>query len=320
MKHTETNMLREARAVLMQESAALAKLSEELPADFTRLCSRILNCNGRVILAGVGKSGHIARKISATLASTGTPSYYIHPTEASHGDMGVIVEGDICILISNSGETAELHDIIAYARRFAIPIAAISSRPESTLMQAAEFSLLLPDVPEACAIGMAPTTSTTMTLALGDALSVALMRQRNFKAEHFKVFHPGGKLGAQMTKVGDIMHNMQRFPAVAPDALMQDALLEMTSKGFGIAVVVDNDTVTGVITDGDLRRHMDHLLEKTAGEIASSDPITVKKDTFAADALRIMNSHKIGVLIVADGDGTPEGILHLHDLLRSGAA
>ena len=167
---------------------------------------------------------------------------------------------------------------------------------------------------------MAPTTSTTMTLALGDALAVALMRQRNFKAEHFKVFHPGGKLGAQMTKVGDIMHNMQRFPAVASDALMQDALLEMTSKGFGIAVVVDNDTVTGVITDGDLRRHMDRLLEKTAGEIASSDPITVEKDTFAADALRIMNSHKIGVLIVADGGGTPEGILHLHDLLRSGAA
>ena len=320
MSQTAINILQDARAVLNQEAEALATLAEALPVDFTRLCSKILNCEGRVILAGVGKSGHIARKISATLASTGTPSYYIHPTEASHGDMGMILEGDICILISNSGETAEMHDVIAYARRFAIPIAAISSRADSTLMRAAEFALLLPKVPEACAIGMAPTTSTTMALALGDALSVALMHQRNFKAESFKIFHPGGKLGAQMTKVGDIMHNMDRFPAVTDDAPMQETLLEMTSKGFGIAVVVENNVVTGVITDGDLRRHMENLLEKSAGEIASSDPITVTKDTFAADALRIMNEHKIGVLIVAHSTGKPEGIIHLHDLLRSGAA
>ncbi len=320
MSETETKILKDARAVLAQEAEALARLATALPDDFTRLCSKILSCKGRIILAGVGKSGHIARKISATLASTGTPSYYIHPTEASHGDMGVIVEGDICILISNSGETTELRDIIAYARRFAIPIAAISSCAESTLIQAAEFALLLPDVPEACAIGMAPTTSTTMTLALGDALAVALMHQRNFKTENFQAFHPGGKLGAQMTIVGDIMHNMDRFPAIKSDAPIQDALLEMTSKGFGIAVVVRNNRVTGVITDGDLRRHMEHLLEKSAGEIASNDPITVTKDTFAADALRIMNTHKISVLIVADSKGTPEGIFHFHDLLRSGAA
>ena len=320
MSDTEINILQDARAVLKQEAEALVSLAEALPADFTRLCSKILNCEGRVILAGVGKSGHIARKISATLASTGTPSHYVHPTEASHGDMGMIVEGDICVLISNSGETAELHDIINYARRFAIPIAAISSRADSTLMHAAEFALLLPNVPEACAIGMAPTTSTTMALALGDALSVALMHQRNFKAESFQIFHPGGKLGAQITKVGNVMHNMDRFPAVTDDAPMQEALLEMTSKGFGIAVVVENNIVTGVITDGDLRRHMDHLLEKSAGEIASKEPITVTKDTFVADALRIMNGHKIGVLIVADSKGKPEGIIHLHDLLRSGAA
>ena len=320
MSDTETNILKDASAVLTQESKALALLAEALPTDFTRLCDQILRCEGRVILAGVGKSGHIARKISATLASTGTPSYYIHPTEASHGDMGVILEGDICILISNSGETAELHDIIAYSRRFSIPIAAISSRADSTLMQAAEFALLLPDVPEACLIGMAPTTSTTMALALGDALAVALMHQRNFKAENFQVFHPGGKLGAQMTKVGDIMHNMDTFPAVKPSAPMQEALLEMTSKGFGIAVVVEKNRVVGVITDGDLRRHMEHLLEKSADEIASNNPVTVTKDTFAADALRIMNKHKIGVLIIADKKGMPEGIIHLHDLLRSGAA
>ena len=320
MNESEANILKDARAVLTLEAEALARLAAALPNDFTRLCKKILGCEGRVILAGVGKSGHIARKISATLASTGTPSYYIHPTEASHGDMGIIVEGDICLLISNSGETAELYDIIAYARRFAIPIAAVSSRADSTLMQAAEFALLLPDVPEACAIGMAPTTSTTLALAIGDALAVALMHQRNFKAENFKVFHPGGKLGAQMTKVGDIMHSMDRFPAVKADAPMQEALLEMTSKGFGIAVVVENGRVTGVITDGDLRRHMEHLLEKSAGEIASNDPITVTKDTFAADALRIMNAHKISVLIVADSKAMPEGIFHLHDLLRSGTA
>ena len=320
MSETNTEILKAAREVLMTEARAIAKLADNLPQDFTRLCSAILKCEGRVIIAGVGKSGHIARKISATLASTGTPSYYVHPTEASHGDMGNIVEGDICILISNSGETVELRDLVAYAKRFSIPLAAISSRSDSTLMKAANFQLLLANAPEACAIGMAPTTSTTMTIALGDALAVALMHQREFKTENFQLFHPGGKLGAQMTRVSDIMFSMEHFPAVTPFTPMQDALLEMTSKGFGVAVVLEHGKVTGVITDGDLRRHMKNLFDKYAGDIASCDPITVQKDTFAVDALRIMNDHEIGVLIVVDSNGKAEGIFHIHDLLRLGTA
>ena len=242
----------------------------------------------------------------------------MHATEASHGDLGMIIEGDLCLLISNSGETVELRDIVAHTRRFSIPMAAISSKAGSTLMKAADFALCLPDAPEACAIGMAPTTSTTMMIALGDALAVALMKKRNFKAENFSVFHPGGKLGAQMASVGDLMHGRDKMPFVAPDTSMQATLLEMTSKGFGVAVVLDNGLVSGVISDGDLRRHMHHLMEKTASEIASPDPITVKPDLFAADALRIMNNHKIGVLVVVDVDGMPQGIFHIQDLLRAG--
>lgn len=320
MKFDKINLIKAAQTVLETEAAALMHLSQDLPADFTPLCQSILDCDGRVFVSGVGKSGHIARKISSTLASTGTPSNYIHPTEASHGDMGMIVEGDICILISNSGETTELRDLIAYARRFAIPLAAISSKADSTLMKAAQFALLLPNAPEACAIGKAPTTSTTMALALGDALAVALMQIRQFKAENFQIFHPGGKLGAQMAKISEIMHDMQNFPSVSPSTPMSEALLEMTSKGFGIAVVLRDGKVEGVITDGDLRRHMDHLMESCAQDIASMSPLTVSKDTFAADALRIMNEHKISVLIVANSDGIAEGILHIHDLLRAGAA
>ena len=320
MSQLDTEILKTAREVLMTEADALEKLAKNLPVDFAQLCLAILACKGRIIVGGIGKSGHIARKISATLASTGTPSYYIHPTEASHGDMGIIVEGDICILISNSGETAELQDLITYAKRFAIPIAAISSRSDSTLMKAAEFKLLLPEAAEACAIGMAPTTSTTMTLALGDAIAVSLMQQRAFKAESFRAFHPGGKLGAKLAQVKDIMYTNDKIPAVAPETSMRDALIEMTSKGFGLAVVLKCDKVLGTITDGDLRRHMDNLLEKSAGDIASSDPITVEKDTLAAEALHIMNTHKIGVLIVTDSEGRAEGIFHIHDLLRSGTA
>ena len=320
MSDDHTEALNAAARVLNIEAEALSELSRNLPKDFAALCDAILACKGRVIVAGIGKSGHIARKISATLASTGTPSYFLHPTEASHGDMGIIVEGDICILISNSGETAELRDVMAYLRRFAIPMAAISSRAESSLIKAADFALLLPDAPEACAIGMVPTTSTMMALALGDALAVALMHRRDFKADQFQVFHPGGKLGAQLTKVSDLMHGLERFPSVDAETPIQDALIEMTSKGFGIAVVVSEGTVKGVITDGDLRRHMHHLMEKSAGDIASCDPITVPKEAFAADALRIMNNNKISVLIVANERAQAQGILHIHDLLRAGVA
>ena len=309
-----------ARRVLGIEARALDQLADELPADFDAALAAILACRGRVIVSGVGKSGHIGNKIAATLASTGTPASFVHATEASHGDLGMVTEQDFCLLISNSGETAELRDIVAHTRRFSIPMAAISSNPDSTLMQAADYKLTLPKAPEACSIGMAPTTSTTLTLALGDALAVALMERRNFRPDDFRVFHPGGKLGAQMATVGQLMHTGDEVPIVAHDMPMQDVLITMTSKGFGTAAVCQDGRLMGVVSDGDLRRHMHHLMQKTAGEIATINPITVRKKQFAAEALNIMNTRKISVLVVVDDTHHPVGVIHIHDLLRAGVA
>ena len=309
-----------ARRVLGIEARALDQLADELPADFDAALVAILACRGRVIVSGVGKSGHIGNKIAATLASTGTPASFVHATEASHGDLGMVTEQDFCLLISNSGETAELRDIVAHTRRFSIPMAAISSNPDSTLMQAADYKLTLPKAPEACSIGMAPTTSTTLTLALGDALAVALMERRNFRPDDFRVFHPGGKLGAQMATVGQLMHTGDEVPIVAHDMPMQDVLITMTSKGFGTAAVCQDGRLMGVVSDGDLRRHMHHLMQKTAGEIATINPITVTKKQFAAEALNIMNTRKISVLVVVDDAHHPVGVIHIHDLLRAGVA
>ena len=315
-----TETITVAKRVLQIEADALIRLSNELPTDFGPAIEAILSCKGRVIVSGIGKSGHIGRKISATLASTGTPSHFVHAAEASHGDLGMISSDDMCLLISNSGETSELRDIVAHTRRFSIPMMAISSKPDSTLMQAADFRLALPNAPEACSIGMAPTTSTTLTLALGDALAVALMERRDFRPENFRVFHPGGKLGAQMAKVGQLMHIGDDVPVIAHTTPMQDALITMTSKGFGIAAVTQADRLLGVISDGDLRRHMHHLMDKTAGDIASQNPITASADQFAAEALLVMNTKKISVLVVVDEHNKPQGILHIHDLLRAGVA
>ena len=309
-----------ARRVLGIEARALDQLADELPADFDAALAAILACRGRVIVSGVGKSGHIGNKIAATLASTGTPASFVHATEASHGDLGMVTEQDFCLLISNSGETAELRDIVAHTRRFSIPMAAISSNPDSTLMQAADYKLTLPKALEACSIGMAPTTSTTLTLALGDALAVALMERRNFRPDDFRVFHPGGKLGAQMATVGQLMHTGDEVPIVAHDMQMQDVLITMTSKGFGTAAVCQDGRLMGVVSDGDLRRHMHHLMQKTAGEIATINPITVTKKQFAAEALNIMNTRKISVLVVVDDTHHPVGVIHIHDLLRAGVA
>lgn len=309
-----------ARRVLGIEARALDQLADELPVDFDTALAAILACRGRVIVSGVGKSGHIGNKIAATLASTGTPASFVHATEASHGDLGMVTEQDFCLLISNSGETAELRDIVAHTRRFSIPMAAISSNPDSTLMQAADYKLTLPKAPEACSIGMAPTTSTTLTLALGDALAVALMERRNFRPDDFRVFHPGGKLGAQMATVGQLMHTGDEVPIVAHDMPMQDVLITMTSKGFGTAAVCQDGRLMGVVSDGDLRRHMHHLMQKTAGEIATINPITVTKKQFAAEALNIMNTRKISVLVVVDDAHHPVGVIHIHDLLRAGVA
>ena len=310
-----------AKKVLKTEADALVKLQDDLPIDFSDLVKLILKLTGRVIVSGVGKSGHIGNKIAATLASTGTPAYFVYATEASHGDLGMITAQDLCLLISNSGETIEMFDILTHSRRFGIPVATMSSNCESTLVKTADFKLCLPMAEEACPIGMAPTTSTTMMLALGDALAVALMEAKSFNAENFKVFHPGGKLGAKLMTVGQLMHKNDTMPLVKTETSMKETLLTMSSKGFGIAAIVDEiGCLVGVITDGDLRRHIDDLLGKNAGEIASLSPITVAEETFVVDALNLMQDRKISVLIVTSADSRPVGIIHIQDLLRVGVA
>ena len=313
--------LETARRVISIETAALSALGDSLGAEFGEAVALLLSAKGRVIISGMGKSGHIGRKIAATMASTGTPSYFVHGAEASHGDLGMVTRHDACVLISNSGETAELRDITLYTRRFNIPLIAISSNPDSTLMKAADYKLALPKIPEVCTIGKAPTTSTTLTLALGDALSVAVMEARGFSADEFHTFHPGGKLGTQLSRVADLMHGSRELPVVPSDLPMSDVLLTMTSKGFGVALVLDDDgKLVGAVTDGDLRRNMDVLMGKTAGEIASSDPVSVPETTLAAQALALLNERKITTLPGTDAAGKPVGILHIHDLLRAGIA
>jgi len=311
-----------AKKVLQTEADALEILKNELPNDFSHLVKLILSLNGRVIVSGVGKSGHIGNKIAATLASTGTPAFFIHATEASHGDLGMITENDLCLLISNSGETSEIFDILTHARRFNIPVATISSNSESTLVKAADFKLCLPVVDEACPIGMAPTTSTTMMLALGDALAVALMEaKKKFNTENFKVFHPGGKLGAKMMTVSQVMHKSDTLPLVKTETSMKETLLTMSSKGFGIAAVVNEvGFLVGVITDGDLRRNINDLMSKNAGNIASLSPITLLGETFVVDALNLMQDRKITAVIITSAENKPIGILHIQDLLKVGAA
>ena len=317
----ENSFVTDAKKVLKTEADALGKLKDDLPIDFSDLVKSILNLNGRVIVSGVGKSGHIGNKIAATLASTGTPAYFVHATEASHGDLGMITEQDLCLLISNSGETIEMFDILTHARRFSIPVATMSSSCESTLVKAADFKLCLPMADEACPIGMAPTTSTTMMLALGDALAVVLMEAKSFNAENFKIFHPGGKLGAKLMTVGQLMHKNDKIPLVNTTTSMKETLITMSSKGFGIAAIVDDiGCLVGVITDGDLRRHIDDLMERNAADIASLSPITVAEKTFAFDALNLMQDRKISVLIVTSADNKPVGIIHIQDLLRVGVA
>ncbi|MEP1766944.1 MAG: KpsF/GutQ family sugar-phosphate isomerase [Sulfitobacter sp.] len=309
-----------AARVLEIEADALRYMSQNLALDFVPAVRAILACKGRVIISGIGKSGHIGRKIAATLASTGTPSYFVHCAEASHGDLGMVGADDVCVLISNSGETAELRDMVYHTQRFSIPMIGISSNPDSTLMQAANYRLTLPKLPEACSIGMAPTTSTTLTLAMGDALAVALMEQRSFAPEDFGIYHPGGKLGAQMRTVSELMHGGEDIPVLEESANMHDVLMAMTSKGFGIGVLVQDGKLSGIITDGDLRRNMDGLMERTAAQIANRTPLIVAPDMLAPEALAILNERKINVLLVAGEDQVPLGVLHIHDLLRAGVA
>ncbi|MDZ4136237.1 MAG: KpsF/GutQ family sugar-phosphate isomerase [Paracoccaceae bacterium] len=311
-------LLETAARVLRIEGQALLTLADQLPADFSAVIERMLATQGRVILSGIGKSGHIARKIAATLSSTGTPAYFVHPAEASHGDLGTITPADMVIALSNSGETTELGDLIAHTRRFSIPLVALCGHENSTLAQAADLRLILPAAPEACIIGLAPTTSTTMALALGDALAVALMERRGFEPEHFRTFHPGGRLGARLARVGQLMRGGDDLPLVAPETPMPDTLLVMTQKGFGTAGLVDQGRLVGVITDGDLRRNMAGLMTRTAADVATRQPLTAPPTMLAVEAVALMNSRKITLLFVTDPENRPLGILHIHDCLRAG--
>lgn len=308
-----------AHNVLLTEAAALTRLANELPSAFETAVNDLLAVQGRVIVSGMGKSGHVAAKIASTFASTGTPAQMVHPGEASHGDLGMIAPKDAVILISNSGETKELADMIAHCARFAVPLIAITKRVDSTLGQAANHVLTLPNAPEACAIGMAPTTSTTMAMALGDALAVAMMQHRGFGRENFANLHPGGTLGAQLLRVGAVMHTGNELPLVQDDTPMSEVLLTMSQKGFGVAALVEGETLRGIITDGDLRRNMAGLLERTAGEVATRAPMTTTPDTLLVEALGVMNQNKRTILLVTEGDQLT-GLIHIHDALRAGVA
>ena len=319
---TETeSFLKTARQVVTDEARALDVLADRLNDDFAEAVQLILGATGRIIVSGIGKSGHIGHKIAATLASTGTPAYFVHPAEASHGDLGMVSKGDVVLAISNSGEAPELANMLTFTRRFGIPLIGLSSKPESTLMKQADVHLLIPSLGEACGYGMVPSISTTLTLAMGDALAIALMKYRDFKPENFRDFHPGGKLGAQLSKVRDLMHT--DTPVVPAGTPMSEALLVMSQKGFGVVGVTDaNGRLLGIVTDGDLRRNMQGLLDLTVDEVMTADPRTIGPDELAegAVALMTMQKPKITCLFVVDpaADGKAQGILHIHDCLRVG--
>lgn len=317
-----------ARRVLRHATDAIAALSDSLNGEFSKAIDAILSVEGRVIVSGMGKSGHVGRKIAATLASTGTPALFLHPAEASHGDLGMVTRADALLMLSNSGDTAELTDLITYAKRLAIPLIGMANNSESRLLQASDVALLLPKAQEACPMGLAPTTSTTMMLALGDALAVALMERRGFSADQYRDFHPGGSLGKKLIRVGDIMHKGDELPLVSPDAPMREVLIIMTSSRFGIAgyagVVDKKGVLLGIITDGDLRRHMDPgLLDRQARDVMTANPKTIGPEVLAAEALTVMNTGKprVTYLFVVDPDAElrrPLGFISVHDILRAG--
>ncbi|MGE0746090.1 MAG: SIS domain-containing protein [Rhodospirillales bacterium] len=316
-----TDDLAVARRVLETEGRGLATLAQALDSRFILALDTLAATQGRVVVTGMGKSGHIARKIAATLASTGTPAQYVHPAEASHGDMGNITRDDAVLALSYSGETPELSDIVAFTRLRKIPLVCIVGRAGTTLDRAADVSLVLPALVEACPLDLAPTTSSTVMLALGDAVAVALYERRGFSREDFHQLHPGGQLGRRFVKVADIMHPGEAIPLAAPDTAMSDALLTMTNKSFGCVGIVEADgRLVGIITDGDLRRHMGAtLLARPARDVMTTAPKTVSPSLLAAQALALMNERAITSVFVVE-DGRPVGIVHIHDCLRAGIA
>jgi arabinose-5-phosphate isomerase len=316
--------LQAARRVLRFASEAMEVLSQSLDGGFTDAVDILSEVRGRVVVSGMGKSGHVGRKIAATLSSTGTPAQFVHPAEASHGDLGMLTRADALLMLSNSGDTAELSDLITYAKRHKIPLIGVASNPASALIGAADVGLVLPRAQEACPMGLAPTTSTTLMLALGDALAVALMERKGFSTDQYRDLHPAGALGKALIRVSDIMHE-NALPLVQPDTIMRDVLIVMTSGRFGVAGVVDEQgLLVGIITDGDLRRHMERdLLDRTARQVMTTGPKTVPPEMLAAEALAYMNdaTPRVTCLFAVQSESAgskPVGILHVHDCLRAG--
>ena len=311
-----------ARRVIRAEICGLESLAETLDGAFQTAVDACAAVRGRIIVTGIGKSGHIGHKLAATLASTGAPAQFVHPVEASHGDLGMIGSEDAILALSNSGETSELADVIAYSRRFNIPLIAVTGGLRSTLAEAADIVLLLPAAAEACPMGLAPTTSTTMMMALGDALALALLERKGFSSTDFRLFHPGGRLGRRLLRVRDIMHQEDQIPLVSPTVRMSEAIIVMTAKSFGCVGVCEADgRLIGVITDGDLRRHMgDSLLGRSVRSVMRQNPKTITGGALAPDALGLMNRFAITSLFVVDEGGRLVGFLHMHDCLRAGVA
>ena len=313
-------------AVLKTEAEAVAALTSRLDEGFSRACELILNCDGRIVVTGMGKSGHIGNKIAATLASTGTPAFFMHPGEASHGDLGMITAQDLVIALSNSGETSEITLLLPLLKRLGIPLLALTGRPGSTLARSADIHLDVSVSKEACPLGLAPTSSTTATLAMGDALAVAVLEARGFTEHDFALSHPGGNLGRRLLlRVSDIMHSGDAIPLVNSDTTLKDTLLEMTAKGLGMAGVVDPESkrLVGIYTDGDLRRTFERMPDiKTAlvRDFMTPDCVTIDAERIASEALKIMHDKKINALIVVDNDLSVQGALNMHDLLRAGIA
>jgi arabinose-5-phosphate isomerase len=319
--------IEQAKKVLRIEADAIARLIDRLDENFDRAVDLIMNCTGRVVVTGMGKSGHIANKIAATLASTGTPALFLHPAEGIHGDLGMVTKGDLVIALSNSGETDELSRMLPSLKRIGIKIIALTGNLDSTLARNSDVGIYVGVKEEACPLGLAPTASTTATLAMGDALAVVLLNRKGFREEDFACFHPGGSLGKRLLlRVRDIMHTGDAVPKVSIDTLIKDAIYEISSKKMGVTSVLDPaGKLLGVISDGDLRRWMErtektgeNLLSKKAREIMTKEPKVIAKDALAAEAMAVMENSSITCLMILDADGRPEGVIHLHDLLKAG--
>ncbi len=311
------------RAVIKTEAEMISKLADRINADFARACQHLLDCTGRIVVIGVGKSGHISKKIAATLASTGSPAFFIHPSEAKHGDIGMITRSDVIIAISYSGESEEMIALLPHIKRLGVPLITLTGKPHSTLAKAATINLDVSVEKEACPLGLAPTSSTTAALVMGDALAMALLDKRGFTEDDFALSHPGGTLGRRLLlRVNEIMHQSDSIPVVKQSASLKEALVEMTHKKFGMTTVIDDDgRLTGIFTDGDVRRALDRNTDIHATpvkDVMTKSPKTIKQDMLAAEALNLMETYKITSLVITNASHQPDGILHIHDILRAG--